>query len=179
MRDGLPLLVEGNRIKAVAPGDAAAPEGAQAIDCGGRVIMPGLIDAHWYSLFAALPLSSLMTGDVGYIHLAAAATMNAAHHTKPRGRMAGSLPPMWPVSATWTRRTCSSPARAPTAMRASVALAARLVSSRSASSMPGRNRWRAAGACHQSLRLFPCPPRDRGQCGSQSQFLGLLQVAAR
>ena len=54
LREGLRLLVEGNRIKAVAPGDQAAPDGAQVIDCGGRVIMPGLIDAHWHTLFAAV-----------------------------------------------------------------------------------------------------------------------------
>ena len=33
--------------------------------------MPGLIDAHWHALFAALPITRLMTADVGYIFLAA------------------------------------------------------------------------------------------------------------
>ena len=27
----------------------AGPEGARTIDCGGRVVMPGLIDAHWHA----------------------------------------------------------------------------------------------------------------------------------
>ncbi len=82
LRDGLRVLVEGNRIKAVANGNPAAPDGAQVIDCGGRVMMPGLIDAHWHSMFAALPLQTMMTADVGYIFLAAAAE---AERTLMRG----------------------------------------------------------------------------------------------
>jgi imidazolonepropionase-like amidohydrolase len=82
LREGLRLLVEGNRIKAVAEGNPAAPDGAQVIDCGGRVLMPGLIDAHWHSVFAALPLPTLMTAEVGYIFLAASAE---AERTLMRG----------------------------------------------------------------------------------------------
>ncbi|MGJ7510819.1 amidohydrolase family protein [Variovorax sp. GT1P44] len=73
LRDGLHLVVEANRIKSVASGAPAAPEGAQTINCGGRVVMPGLIDAHWHALFAGLPLQMLLQGNLGYIHLAAAA----------------------------------------------------------------------------------------------------------
>lgn len=73
LRDGLRLLIEGNRIKAVSDGNPSPPDGAQVIDCGRRVVMPGLIDAHWHSLFAALPMQSLLTADVGYINLAASA----------------------------------------------------------------------------------------------------------
>lgn len=71
LRDGLRLLVEGKWIKAVADGKPAAPAGARVIDCGGRVIMPGLIDAHWHSMFAAVPISTVMTAELGYIYLAA------------------------------------------------------------------------------------------------------------
>ena len=73
MRDGLRVLVEGNRIKGVVQGNPAAPDGAHVIDYGDRVLMPGLIDAHWHSIFPALPLSALMAADVGYIYLAASA----------------------------------------------------------------------------------------------------------
>ena len=73
LREGLRLLVESDRIKAVATGNPAAPDGARVIDCGGRVIMPGLIDAHWHAFLAALPLPRLMAADVGYLHLAASA----------------------------------------------------------------------------------------------------------
>ena len=44
--------------------------------------MPGLIDAHWHALFAALPLPVLLTAEVGYIHLAASAE---AERTLMRG----------------------------------------------------------------------------------------------
>jgi imidazolonepropionase-like amidohydrolase len=46
LRGGLRLLVEGNRIKLIATGELTPPDGARVIDCGGRVMMPGLIDAH-------------------------------------------------------------------------------------------------------------------------------------
>jgi imidazolonepropionase-like amidohydrolase len=82
LRDGVRLLVEDNRIKAIIAGNSAAPDGAQVIDCGGRVLMPGLIDAHWHSLFAGLPLQTLLTGDIGFIHLAAGAE---AERTLMRG----------------------------------------------------------------------------------------------
>ena len=73
LRDGQSLLVEGSLIKDLAAGNPTAPDGAQVIDCGGRVIMPGLIDAHWHALFAAVPLPRLLAGDVGYNFLAAGA----------------------------------------------------------------------------------------------------------
>jgi imidazolonepropionase-like amidohydrolase len=82
LREGLRLLVEGNRIKAIVTGNPAAPDGAQMIDCGGKVLMPGLIDAHWHALFAALPISTVLAGDIGYIHLAASAE---AERTLMRG----------------------------------------------------------------------------------------------
>jgi imidazolonepropionase-like amidohydrolase len=78
LREGLSLLIEGNRIKTVATGSFAAPEGAHVIDCAGRVIMPGLIDAHWHAMFAGLPLPILMQGDTGYITLAASAEAERA-----------------------------------------------------------------------------------------------------
>lgn len=82
LRDGLRLLVEDGLIKALASGNPAPPEGAEVIDCGGRTLMPGLIDAHWHSLFAAVSLPALLTADIGYIQLAAAAE---AERTLMRG----------------------------------------------------------------------------------------------
>lgn len=73
LRDGLSLLIEGNQIKSVATGTPTPPVGAQMMDCGGRTVMPGLIDAHWHAMLAALPVSTLLNGDVGYLHLAAGA----------------------------------------------------------------------------------------------------------
>ncbi len=82
LRGGLRLLVEDNRIKAIAAGELTAPDGAQTIDCGGRVVMPGLIDAHWHTIFAALPLPVLFSADIGFILLAASAE---AERTLMRG----------------------------------------------------------------------------------------------
>jgi imidazolonepropionase-like amidohydrolase len=82
LRGGLALIVEGGRIKAVATGSPSGPEGARMIDCGGRVLMPGLIDAHWHSIFAALPIATLMSADLGYVFLAASAE---AERTLMRG----------------------------------------------------------------------------------------------
>ncbi|MGC1379492.1 MAG: amidohydrolase family protein [Candidatus Baltobacteraceae bacterium] len=82
MRDGLFLLVEGGRIKTVGTGAHPAPNNVRAIHCGGRVIMPGLIDSHWHAMFSALPLPVLLQGDAGFITLAAAAE---AERTLMRG----------------------------------------------------------------------------------------------
>ncbi|WP_369414335.1 metal-dependent hydrolase family protein [Microvirga puerhi] len=82
LRGGLRLLVEGNRIKQIASGNPSPPDGARMIDCGGRVIMPGLIDAHWHTIFAALPISALVSADIGFIFLAASAE---AERTLMRG----------------------------------------------------------------------------------------------
>jgi len=82
LRGGLHLLVEGNHIKVIATGDLTAPEGARVIDCGGRIMMPGLIDAHWHTIFAALPVPALLSADIGYVFLAASAE---AERTLMRG----------------------------------------------------------------------------------------------
>jgi imidazolonepropionase-like amidohydrolase len=82
LRGGLRLLVEGNRIRRVAAGDMAAPEDSRTIDCGGRVLMPGLIDAHWHTMFAAVSVGTLFSADIGYIFLAASAE---AERTLMRG----------------------------------------------------------------------------------------------
>jgi imidazolonepropionase-like amidohydrolase len=82
LRNGLHVLVEGNRIQSIGTGTPETPAGARRVDGGGRVLMPGLIDAHWHSLFAALPLPVLLQGNLGYIHLAASAE---AERTLMRG----------------------------------------------------------------------------------------------
>ena len=82
LRDGLYLLVDGNRIQSVTPGKPAVPDGTQIIDCGGRVLMPGLIDMHWHALLASLPIQVVVTADIGFVHLAASAE---AERTLMRG----------------------------------------------------------------------------------------------
>ncbi|MGE3876847.1 MAG: amidohydrolase family protein [Parvibaculaceae bacterium] len=80
--DGKRVVVEGNKIKSIEDASQPAAEGVEAIDCGGRTLMPGLIDAHWHAMMASLPLMDLMTADVGYISIAAA---EEAHRTLMRG----------------------------------------------------------------------------------------------
>lgn len=72
LKAGQRVVIEGNKIKAVEDAGDPVAEEIEVIDGGGRTLMPGLIDAHWHSMLAALPLSDLMTADVGYINLAAA-----------------------------------------------------------------------------------------------------------
>lgn len=76
LTDGASVLVEGDRIAAVDTSNNPPPEGANVIDGGGRVLMPGLIDAHWHAIFAALPLQVLLTADPGIIFAAATAEAN-------------------------------------------------------------------------------------------------------
>ncbi len=66
------VLVRGNRIERIAAGLADAP-GAQVIDGAGRVLMPGLIDAHWHSMMAAPSLGAILGGDQRYLTVVAAA----------------------------------------------------------------------------------------------------------
>ena len=80
--EGLRVVVEGRAIVAVEPAQSALDGDARIVDCGGRVLMPGLIDAHWHAMLAALPLPVLLTADVGYINLVAA---EEARRTLMRG----------------------------------------------------------------------------------------------
>ena len=50
------VMVEGNRIKAVAPQGSAIPaEGARVVDGGGATLMPGLIESHSHISFLDTP----------------------------------------------------------------------------------------------------------------------------
>jgi len=50
------VLVEGNRIKAVAPqGSKFAAEGSLVVDGGGATLMPGLVEAHSHMTFLDTP----------------------------------------------------------------------------------------------------------------------------
>lgn len=67
------VLVTGNKIETIS--SAAITPAAQSvttIEGGGRVLMPGLIDAHWHVFMAATPQPVLMTAEPAYVHLLAA-----------------------------------------------------------------------------------------------------------
>jgi imidazolonepropionase-like amidohydrolase len=63
------VLVRGGLIERI--GDTAVPGDATRIDGTNRVLMPGLIDAHWHAAFAAIPQVTALTADSAYIHLVA------------------------------------------------------------------------------------------------------------
>ena len=61
------VLVDGTTIASVDAANNAPPSDATVIDCGNRVLMPGLIDAHWHTLYAAVPMNVLLSGDMGMV----------------------------------------------------------------------------------------------------------------
>lgn len=78
---GQDVLVVGNKIQELIPSGQAVTD-ADAIDCAGKVLMPGLIDAHWHALLAGIPQLVAATADIPYVHLVAA---EEAERTLMRG----------------------------------------------------------------------------------------------
>ncbi|MEE4119595.1 MAG: amidohydrolase family protein [Paracoccaceae bacterium] len=70
MQEGRDILIEGGRIAAL-PAAGQGPEEAERIDCGGRAVIPGLIDAHWHSTLVAVTQTQAMAADIGFVHLMA------------------------------------------------------------------------------------------------------------
>jgi len=78
---GMSVLVEGNKIARIAK-SIPAPAGATVIDAKGKVLMPGLTDAHWHTMFNFWPISRVFGSDFGLLSIAAG---NAATETLMRG----------------------------------------------------------------------------------------------
>lgn len=78
------VLVSGNTITSISPVVAAPVNGGQrsVIDCGGRVLVPGLIDAHAHTAFSTLPLAVALGADPTYLGITGAV---AARDTLLRG----------------------------------------------------------------------------------------------
>lgn len=66
------VLVRGNTIARISASPITVDPETTVIAAGGRVLMPGLIDAHWHAFTAATPKPLLMTADPAYLHLLAA-----------------------------------------------------------------------------------------------------------
>lgn len=58
LRPGSHVLVEGDRIVEVSEGSLRAP-GARRVDCRGRTLMPGLIDAHVHCAIPTMDLAAM------------------------------------------------------------------------------------------------------------------------
>jgi len=65
---GMSVLVEGNKISKIAK-SIKAPDGATVIDAKGKVLMPGLTDAHWHVMFANPTMPVLLNTDLEYLSL--------------------------------------------------------------------------------------------------------------
>ena len=75
------VVVTGNTITAVST-EPLAVAGGRVIDGGGRTLIPGLIDAHWHTMFNFAPISQILGADFGYLNIAAA---KASEDTLMRG----------------------------------------------------------------------------------------------
>jgi imidazolonepropionase-like amidohydrolase len=67
------VLIKGNIIANVSTADIAVDPKANPtiIAGGGRVLMPGLIEAHWHAMMVAPTFATALTADMGYINLVA------------------------------------------------------------------------------------------------------------
>lgn len=78
---GMSVLVEGNTITKIAK-TITAPKDAIVIDAKGKTLMPGLIDAHWHTMFNFAPVSQILGMDFGLLSILAA---DASEKTLMRG----------------------------------------------------------------------------------------------
>ncbi|ODM74899.1 hydrolase [Bradyrhizobium elkanii] len=69
------VLIRNTKIEKISTAAIAAD--AQVIAGNGRVLMPGLIDAHWHALLVRPTPAAVMASDVGYTNLLAAAEATA------------------------------------------------------------------------------------------------------
>ena len=81
LAEGVSVLVEGNKISKIAK-SIPAPAGATVVNANGRVLMPGLIDAHWHVMFSEPTMPELMNSDVSWLTLVGA---RGARDTLMRG----------------------------------------------------------------------------------------------
>ena len=66
------LLVRGNTIERISVNPIDVGDNVRTIAGSGRVLMPGLIDAHWHAFMAGTPQPVLMSAEPSYLHHRAA-----------------------------------------------------------------------------------------------------------
>src|SRR5436190_19296464 len=72
LRDGLDVVVANGIIREISQQHVEADSATEVIDCGGRVLMPGLIDAHVHVYAAGLNITRTVQTPVSYLaHFAA------------------------------------------------------------------------------------------------------------
>ncbi|HEX9099912.1 MAG TPA: amidohydrolase family protein, partial [Candidatus Dormibacteraeota bacterium] len=74
LSEPMDVLVRGTTIESISPPSNARTDevGTVVLDGGGRALMPGLIDAHWHTFLATLPVAVFLSADVGYLNQVAA-----------------------------------------------------------------------------------------------------------
>ena len=72
------VLVQGSKIAKISTTPIHPDADTKVIDGTGRTLMPGLIDAHYHIMLAAMPMQVALTADLGYINLAAAKEAQAS-----------------------------------------------------------------------------------------------------
>jgi imidazolonepropionase-like amidohydrolase len=67
------VLVRGNKIAQISNDliDVGKTPNVTIIDGKGRVLMPGLIDAHWHTMMAPVTITQGLTAGIGYLSLVA------------------------------------------------------------------------------------------------------------
>ena len=73
------VLVTENVIRTISSASIVEPAGMTVLRIrgDGRTLMPGLIDNHWHTMFAAPSMFQLIEGDLGYLSLLASAEAEA------------------------------------------------------------------------------------------------------
>ena len=78
LREGFDVLVAGGVISRIAPRHLPTNEPTDIVDCGGRVLMPGLIDAHVHVYAAGLNFARVAQSPFSYLAHFAARFMRAS-----------------------------------------------------------------------------------------------------
>ena len=68
LRENATVVVEDGRIREIANGAVRAPADAERVACGGRTLMPGLIDAHFHALLVDLNIPALDDMPASLLH---------------------------------------------------------------------------------------------------------------
>ncbi|MCC6890096.1 MAG: amidohydrolase family protein [Hyphomicrobiales bacterium] len=71
------VLVKGNVIERISENPIAVDDNVRIIAAGGRVLIPGLIDAHWHTMLVRPTPAALISGDIGYTNIQAGAEATA------------------------------------------------------------------------------------------------------
>ena len=72
LREGADVVVANGVIREISPPRSEAAPGAEIVDCAGRVLMPGLIDAHVHVYAASLNILRVAQSPLSYLaHFAA------------------------------------------------------------------------------------------------------------